>query len=77
MTKEDLELITELRGLIKDQQVVLQNHNAAFKYNTIILDKIKADLHFITELVYKEKSFTEDVKLRLNKILNWTKSKTG
>jgi hypothetical protein len=77
MTKEDLELLNSLKDLIKDQQGILQKHNEAFKYTNIVLKRIKTDLHFVTELIIQEKSFTEDVKVKLRKILDWTKNITG
>ena len=38
-------------------------------------NRLRQDVHYLTELVMDEGSFTEDIKMKLKKILDWTKSK--
>ena len=70
MAKTNKEL-TELVDKLAEKVI---KADSAMRYHDTQIKRLANDVNFLTDLVYQEKSFTEDVKIKLKKILDWTNS---
>jgi len=73
MSKTNKQLSDHVDFLLKKSE----HFSVQYEYLKRENDQLKRDMHFLTQCMLDEKSFSDDIKVKLNKILFWTKQMMG